>query len=244
MKHKEWFETWFDSPYYHILYQHRDEEEAEQFMDNLLQHLQLSSHARGLDVACGKGRHAVYLAEKGLDVTGIDLSWKNIGHALHYERDNLSFFLHDMRNGFYINYFDVVFNLFTSFGYFETDKENVKAIHSMSLSLKKGGRLVIDFFNAAKISQELTPHQYVTRDGIMFLVEKKFRENVVLKRIYFQDRGREFEFEERVQSLHLPDFKRYFEKNQLKITNVFGDYHLNPFDEKHSDRLIIIGEKI
>lgn len=244
MKHKEWFETWFDSPYYHILYQHRDEDEAERFIDNLLMYLRLPGQARALDVACGKGRHAVYLAQKGLDVTGIDLSWKNIGHAVHFEQENLSFFLHDMRNGFYVNYFDAVFNLFTSFGYFETDKENMKAIHSMSMALKKGGRVVIDFFNAAKISKELRPQEYIVRDGIMFLVEKSFLDNVVLKRIYFQDRGREFEFEERVQPLKLHDFERYFEKNQLKIKDVFGDYRLNPFDEKHSERMIIIGEKM
>ncbi|MBK9730926.1 MAG: class I SAM-dependent methyltransferase [Chitinophagaceae bacterium] len=244
MKQKEWFETWFDSPYYHILYQHRDEQEAEQFIDNLLIHLQLSAKTFALDVACGKGRHAVYLAAKGLEVTGIDLSWKNIGHALHFESQNLSFFLHDMRTVFYINYFDVVFNLFTSFGYFETEQENMKAIHSMSLAMKKGGKLVIDFFNAAKISNELIPHEYVTRDGIMFLVEKKFVENAVLKRIYFQDMGRDFEFVEKVQSLRLADFERLFEKNQLKITAVFGDYHLNPFDEPNSNRMIIIGEKV
>lgn len=244
MKHKEWFETWFDSPYYHILYQHRDEAEAEHFMDKLLAAMNLPRGASALDVACGKGRHAVYLAEKGLEVTGIDLSWKNIGHAMHFEKPNLSFFLHDMRNPFYINYFDVVFNLFTSFGYFETEKENLQAIHSMSKAMKKGGKLVIDFFNAAKISQALTPHEYITREGILFLVEKKMQENMVLKRIYFQDLGRSFEFEERVQSLRLADFERLFKKNDLKISAVFGNYQLHPFDEPVSERLIIIAEKI
>ncbi len=194
MKHKEWFETWFDSPYYHVLYQHRDEAEAEHFMDKLLLAMHLSPGARALDVACGKGRHAVYLAEKGMEVTGIDLSWKNIGHAVHYERPNLSFFLHDMRNPFYINYFDVVFNLFTSFGYFETEKENLKAIHSMSMAMKKGGKLVI-------------------------------------------------EFEERVQSLRYADFERLFRQNGLKITSVYGDYQLHPFEEPLSDRMIIVAEK-
>lgn len=244
MKHKEWFETWFDSPFYHILYQHRDEEEAEQFMDKLLLYLKLAGKEQVLDVACGKGRHAVYLAEKGLNVTGIDLSWKNIGHALHQEKENLSFFQHDMRNLFYVNYFDAVFNLFTSFGYFESNKENMKAIHSMSVSLKTGGKLVIDFFNAEKISKELVAHKYVTREGVMFLVKKNFRDNVVLKKIYFQDHGREYEFEERVQALRLSDFQNYFERNQLKIRDVFGDYQLNPFDEKNSERMIIVGEKI
>lgn len=243
MKRKAWFETWFDSPYYHVLYQHRDEAEAELFLDKLLLHLQLPAYARALDIACGKGRHCVYLAEKGLEVTGIDLSWKNIGHALHFERENLSFFLHDMRNSFYINYFDVALNLFTSFGYFESDKENQKAIHAMSQSLKKGGKMAIDFFNATKVSRELTPQEYISRDGILFLVEKKFEGNAVIKRIYFQDRGQEFEFEEKVQSLQLSDFERYFENNNLKIIHVFGDYQLNPFDAENSDRMIIIGEK-
>ncbi|MBX7110174.1 MAG: class I SAM-dependent methyltransferase [Chitinophagales bacterium] len=243
MKHKEWFETWFDSPYYHVLYQHRDEAEAEHFMDKLLLAMHLSPGARALDVACGKGRHAVYLAEKGMEVTGIDLSWKNIGHAVHYERPNLSFFLHDMRNPFYINYFDVVFNLFTSFGYFETEKENLKAIHSMSMAMKKGGKLVIDFFNAAKISQQLVPHEYIQREGILFLVEKKIQDNMVLKRIYFQDLGRSFEFEERVQSLRYADFERLFRQNGLKITSVYGDYQLHPFEEPLSDRMIIVAEK-
>ena len=243
MKEKEWFETWFDSPYYHILYQHRDEDEAEEFLKNLLNYLNLSEKSKTLDVACGKGRHAVYLAEKGLDVMAIDLSWRNIRYAQRFERENLSFFLHDMRKILYVNYFDVVFNLFTSFGYFESEQENLKAIRSMSLSLRKGGKLVIDFFNSNRISKELVPHQYIMKEGIMFLMKKTFENDVVVKRIYFQDKGKEFEFEERVRALQLYDFEKYFEANGLAIKNVFGDYQLNNFNEKDSERLIIIGEK-
>lgn len=243
MKRKEWYETWFDSPYYHILYQHRDEEEAELLLNNLLTYLHPYPNASVLDVACGKGRHAVYLAGKGLFVTGIDLSWKNMSHARKYESDHLSFFVHDMRNIFYINYFDVVFNLFTSFGYFETETENLKAIHSMSLSLKKGGRLVVDFFNSEKITREIIPQEFIMRDGILFLTKKNFEKGNIIKKIYFQDRGQEYEFEERVQMLQRQDFERYFEKNHLKIKDVFGDYHLNPFDKDQSERMIIVGEK-
>ena len=244
MKDREWFETWFDSPYYHILYQQHNEEEAEQFIDNLLNYFKLPQKASALDVACGKGRHAVYLAEKALDVTGIDLSWKNISYAQHFEHDYLSFFLHDMRNLFYINYFEAVFNLFTSFGYFESERENMRAVHSMSASLKKGGSLVIDFFNAKKIKGKLVPHQYVLRNGIMFLTKKNLEKRMLVKKIYFQDEGKEHAYEERVQMLELEDFEKYFEKNNLRVKEVFGNYQLNDFDENHSDRLIIIGEKI
>ena len=85
-------------------------------------HLQPGPVTAMLDVACGKGRHSRFLAEKGYDVTGIDLSEYSIGEALKYEAENLHFYRHDMRLPFWINYFDYAFNFFTSFGYFQQPK--------------------------------------------------------------------------------------------------------------------------
>ena len=78
---QEWFGKWFDSPYYHILYHDRDFQEAQQFIDNLINVLGLSKTDNILDVACGKGRHSIYLNQKGFDVTGFDLSEQNIDHV-------------------------------------------------------------------------------------------------------------------------------------------------------------------
>ena len=78
---KEWFETWFDTRYYHTLYGHRDENEARQFIDALLSFLKPSEDARFLDVACGKGRHAKQINTSGFDLTGIDLSVNSIALA-------------------------------------------------------------------------------------------------------------------------------------------------------------------
>src|ERR1700751_1194972 len=114
----QWFECWFDSPYYHLLYGTRDEKEASFFLDNLLHHIKLKEHARCWDLNCGKGRHSIYLHKKGFDVIGTDLSEKSIDHAKKFESETLHFYKHDMRSLFYSNYFDAVFNLFTSFGYF------------------------------------------------------------------------------------------------------------------------------
>ncbi|MFB6258319.1 MAG: cyclopropane-fatty-acyl-phospholipid synthase family protein, partial [Flavobacteriales bacterium] len=72
-REKGWYETWFDSPYYHILYKDRDEEEAAFFVDRLMERLRAEKGDRILDLACGKGRHAVQLHRKGFDVTGVDL---------------------------------------------------------------------------------------------------------------------------------------------------------------------------
>ena len=65
MPHKKWFENWFDSPYYHILYQNRNDDEAKFFIDNLCAYLKPSLNDTLLDVACGRGRHAIYLNKKG-----------------------------------------------------------------------------------------------------------------------------------------------------------------------------------
>src|ERR1700761_2297077 len=118
MEHTDWFENWFGSPFYKILYQNRDELEAQAFVETLIDYLQPFPGSRMLDIACGEGRYAVQLAEKNYDVTGIDISRISIEKAKAYEDEHLHFFVQDMRFPFYINYFDYAFNFFTSFGYF------------------------------------------------------------------------------------------------------------------------------
>ena len=126
-----WFKDWFNSPYYHQLYAHRDEQEAANFIDKLVAHLQPTAGAKMLDVACGKGRHSMLLASNGFDVTGIDLSSESIAEALLSEDNHLHFYEHDMRLPFWVNYFDIAFNFFTSFGYFKTQREHDNAIRSI-----------------------------------------------------------------------------------------------------------------
>ena len=93
----EWFDEWFDSPYYHILYKHRDYEEAKDFLDTLIRYFRIKPNHKVLDLACGKGRHSIYLNEQGFDVTGVDLSEQNITHARQFQNERLTFDIHDMR---------------------------------------------------------------------------------------------------------------------------------------------------
>src|SRR5688500_1353447 len=132
---KKWFQNWFSSPYYHILYHQRNDEEAEFFIYNLCSYLNPVASSRLLHIACVSGRHWVYLNKKGYDVTGIDLSVSNIRFAQQFENEKLHFYVHDMRYLFYINYFDIAFNLFTSFGYFETEKDHVNALKTFRKSI-------------------------------------------------------------------------------------------------------------
>lgn len=240
---KEWFETWFDSPYYHILYQNRDDKEAEFFLDNLIKRLRIQPGAKVLDVACGKGRHALYLHRKGLDVTGFDLSAESISYDKQFENDSLNFYLHDMRHVFRVNYFDVVFNLFSSFGYFDSEHENIRCLLSNAASLRHGGLFVFDFLNAAKV--RLNGNNAVTKKekGIVFDIRKTVDATKVRKEIRFTDQGRNYCFEEKVALITRAEFEKYFQLAGLTIEAVYGSYALQDYNEQTSDRLILVARK-
>jgi len=240
---RKWFQNWFNSPYYHILYHQRDDEEAEFFIDNLCSFLKPANNARLLDIACGRGRHSVYLNKKGYDVTGIDLSYANIKFTRQYENDKLHFFVHDMRSLFYINYFDIAFNLFTSFGYFETEKEHINALITFRKSLSKDGTLVLDYFNSKKILLNLTQQEVKHVDGIDFCISKKVVNDKIVKTISFEHKDKDYTFKEEVKAFSQQDFERIFKLSGFSILNCFGGYTLNEFDKTKSDRLIFICKK-
>lgn len=239
-----WFSDWFDSPYYHWLYKSRDEQEAQFFVDNLFKKMQFLPTHSLLDVACGKGRHAKYLNSKGLYVTGIDLSRESIAEAKQYENDKLQFYVQDMRTTFTQNQYDFVLNLFTSFGYFETETENLSAIQAMSTALKKGGKLIIDFFNATKVIRELIPIETKQIDDIAFHITKQLQQNFIIKQIDFEHLEQKYHFEEKVKAIDLAEFSVYFQEAGLHLIETFGDYSLAPYQAQTSDRLIMIAEKL
>jgi SAM-dependent methyltransferase len=245
MKKKEWFASWFDSPFYHVLYQNHNETEAQQFMDNLLQQLDVAARARVLDLACGKGRHSRYLATKQLRVTGVDLSENSIKFAQQFESEQLEFYQHDMRKDFRINYFDYIFNLFTSFGYFDDDRHNLQTLRSVEKGLHTGGGVfVLDYFNSEHVRQALKPHYQQTAGGIDFHIRKHIKNGYIFKNIDFEANGNEYHFQERVRLFEIQDFEQLFAAAGLKIIQKFGNYQLDAFDLQQSPRLVLVAQKM
>lgn len=237
----QWFESWFDSPWYPILYSHRDYAEAEAFISKLLEALAPESGARFLDLACGRGRHSIYIHRHGYDVTGLDLSPASIADANLSATEGLRFAVHDMRLPLAATY-DFILNLFTSFGYFRSHAENVAVLRNASKSLAPEGIFVLDFFNVHKVLKDMVPFQTVVREGIEFKIEKRFEKGSIVKTISFVDNGSAHQFQEQVMGLDLGDFTALFEEAGLVVSQAWGDYNGAAFDADHSPRLILFGK--
>ncbi len=234
-----WYASWFDTPFYHILYKDRDHTEAETFMNNLTNYLNIPEGGKILDLACGKGRHAIYLNSIGYNVTGVDLSENSIAHAKQFENESLHFEVHDMCKP-YNEQFDAVFNLFTSFGYFDKDEDNLNTIKAIKADLNEFGFGVIDFMNTDFVLKTLIHEENKTVDGIEFHLKRHEEDGYIIKEIAFIHEGDDYHYQEHVRAFSLEDFEALFKKAGVYLLDIFGDYKLRKFDKKESSRLIMI----
>jgi SAM-dependent methyltransferase len=236
---EKWYSSWFDTTYYHILYKERNYREAQIFMDNLTHYLNLPEKAKVLDLACGKGRHSIYLNQLGFDVLGADLSENSIAEANKNTNETLHFKVHDMRIPFEEKY-DAIFNLFTSFGYFENDQDNLTTLKAIKESLSEYGFAAIDFMNVHQVISTLIPEEMKTVDGIDFHIKRYEKNGHIYKEIDFVDEGQSFHFTEKVKALTLKDFEELMEEAGIYLLDIFGDYKLKKFHKTESERLIMI----
>lgn len=243
MQSKSWYRSWFDSPYYPILYKSRDQSEAAFFIDRLIKYLNPSPRAKFLDMACGRGRHSIQVHQKGYNVTGIDLSKNSIAEARRNETEGLHFFVHDMREVFRQSEFDYVFNLFTSFGYFSSREQNERVLHTAFAALKEDGKLVIDFLNPGKIKRQIKESENQEIAGIKFEIKRAYNDGWIKKEIHINDKGKTFNFEEKVWAIEHEVFKSMLAKCGFEILDTFGNYNMNAYNPEESDRQILIARK-
>ena len=236
---KTWFSNWFDTPFYHILYKDRDYDEAQLFIDNITDYLNLPENAKILDLACGRGRHSVYLNKLGYHVTGSDLSKNSIEFAKKFENDTLNFIVKDMREPSEQK-FDAIFNLFTSFGYFENEEDNLTTLTAIKNSLNEFGFAVLDFMNVNKVIENLVAEEEKEVEGIVFHIKRWTDNKYIYKNIQFTHEGSDYDFTEKVRAFTLADFEEMMDKAGIYLLDTFGNYRLQKYHSKESDRLIMI----
>lgn len=243
LRNMNWFEEWFNSPYYHLLYNNRNENEAELFITKIVGLLRIPPQVKVLDVACGKGRHAKTLAKLGLQVTGIDLSENSIADARKFSSSNLNFDIWDMRKTYRANEYQVVFNLFSSFGYFDSEQEDEQCIQAFYQNLQPGGTLVLDYLNTEYAVKKMKPREIVPRGDIQFHIQKRLENGFIKKKIEFLANGENFLFEEQLKIINHYKFLQMLERAEFTLYHTFGDYELQPFVAASSPRLILVAQK-
>jgi SAM-dependent methyltransferase len=209
-----------------------------------------------LDLACGNGRHSIFFAEKGYEVLGVDLSPYLIGEAnkklsLEYSefREHMKFEIGDMRNLSYKSEFDLVVNLFSSFGYFDEEDQNRAVIKSISRSLKKNGYFFFDFLNSVYLRNNLMAFDIQKRNRNTIIQVREITGKFVKKNILIMRNkpGAQYpelrRFHEKIRLYTPEDFRIIFRSSGLKILKLFGDYSGKPFNKNRSERLIILAQK-
>lgn len=246
-KNESWFSEWFNSPYYHLLYNYRNESEAQAFIQQLSTLPELKSAKRVLDLACGKGRHSRTLHDLGYTTIGVDLAPDSIAEARLDAPQGLEFAVMDMRHLEFDEKFDAVFNLFTSFGYFSSLEDNKKVMREVKANLEEEGLFIIDFLNADFVRNHLVESEQVSRvmEGreVVFKIERKIEEGIIVKDISFHDLGKSLHFQERVQFIRSVQMLDWLRELNFEIIYTFGDQQLQPFSVEHSPRFLVVAKK-
>ncbi len=242
----EWFKDWFNTSQYLDVYKHRNEDDAEDHIKLILENVLIKPDAKILDMACGAGRHAIILARKNFDVTAVDLSENLLKVAKqNAKNENLRIrFIHsDIRNFNTDIKFDLVLNLFTSFGYFETDEENFSVLDKAFKLLNKDGFFVLDYFNSEYLKKNLIEYSREKIGDEVIFQKRKIEGSRVIKKITIQKNGGSNEYTESVRMYNYDELTEQLKKIGFDIYKTFGDFFGNKFDLQNSSRLIIICKK-
>lgn len=237
-----WYRTWFGTSYYKLLYGHRDQDDAHAWVRMILEKLKPGAVADVLDMACGRGRHARWFIEEGCNVTGIDISPESIADARKAAPGG-AFVVHDIREPFASERFDLVVCLFTSLGYFESPGDDQRAVAAAAAALRPGGWFVLDFMNSNLVLRELVGDECMESGGVRFSISRSMERGRIVKRIVAEDRGEVHRFEERVTALTPAQLESLVVAAGLVIRDRTDGPVPLPFDQDRSKRLVIWAQR-
>ncbi|MFH1336360.1 MAG: class I SAM-dependent methyltransferase, partial [Candidatus Zixiibacteriota bacterium] len=207
----------------------------------------IKPRAKILDLCCGPGRHAFELSPRGLSVVGVDRTKIYLDKARkHAETEGLKveFIQEDMRNYCKPGTFDAVVNLFTSFGFFEDQREDELVLKNVYRSLKEGGVFVIDIIGKEVIARIFQERDWSEEDGVLFLEERKVTKDwswlenrwILIK----GEKREEFHFSHRPYSA--VELVSLLQDSGFNTINIYGDLAGSPYDHK-AKRLVAVAQK-
>jgi ubiquinone/menaquinone biosynthesis C-methylase UbiE len=214
-----------------LVYSHRTLKEARQQVAVAIRHLPFAPTQKVLDIACGSGRHLLAFAERGAEVTGIDLSPTLLAEAetlFAHSKFRATLKRADMRKLPFSEKFDGASMWFTSFGYFAKETDDLKALKTMGAALRPGGWWWIDIPNPVYLRAHLIPESSRTVNGPHGKTEideqRRLVGDRVIKTITIRDDKGERSYEERVRLYTPEQFGSVIKRARLTTHGVLGDY--------------------
>ena len=116
--------------------------------------------------------------------------------------------------------FDLILNLFTSFGYYLNDKDNISVIKSIKYNLNSEGKAVIDFLNINYVLNNLIKYEEKVFDKTRFVIKRYLENNLLVKDITIDSNNKTYKFQEKVKAYGIVDFLTMFKECDLELVIV------------------------
>ncbi|MGH0945622.1 class I SAM-dependent methyltransferase [Bacillus mycoides] len=238
----EWYKKAFQKDYLKI-YSHKTDFEAKKELEILLSSISLKSKSKILDLCCGNGRHSRWIEKQGFQVTGVDLSTALLQEAIRLSPAQILYLSCDMRSLPFTSEFDLIIQLFTSFGYFSNDEENNLVLKNVYKSLKMNGYYILDYLNPNYIKKNIIPYSKSSKGNVEIFEHRQIKNNFIIKDIIIEEFGQIRKYQEKVKLYPFVKLKRMLEAINFDINLVYGDYDGSIFNEHCSKRMIFICKK-
>lgn len=227
-----------------VMFPRRREAEATELVDTSPL-LKVTSGTRVLDLACGPGVHVVPLARAGAEVTGVDLSAAMLERAsVACDRAEVAARLVQANMLEFVEpaAYDLVINMYTSFGYFTDPGDNLTVLRNIHASLAPGGAVVIDLLGKEVLAGWVGRPQAVDVDGgTVFMRDTILEDWTRLRTDWTLVRGdtvRQAAIECVLYSA--AELKALFAQAGFVDVECFGGFDAGPYDN-HASRLIVRG---
>ena len=245
-----WYQEFFREDFVKAYRNRLTEESAVQEVAFVEQILGLNSGQKVLDLCCGYGRHSIILVRHGIRVTGQDLSAAFLEQAqqsAEAEGLSLEVVLSDMRQIPFEEHFDAVINIFTSFGYLESEEEDMQVLYQVAKALKPGGRLLMDMINREwVVSNHIQNEWHDDDDGVVYLEHREIdlatsRSHVTFT-IVLPDGTRRSSAGHHARLYTLTETIQMLEQAGLALEHVYGGFEGEPYSLA-TRRMIVVARK-
>jgi SAM-dependent methyltransferase len=209
--------------------------------------LDLQPGAKMCDLCCGIGRHSIELARRGFEVTAVDRTALYLQEAkkkTDAEQLSVRFVQADMRDFCRQNSFDVVVNLFTSFGYFRDPNDDRKVLANIYASLKQGGQLLMELAGKEVLAGIFRERDWRQENGTIMLEERQLTDawgGVTCRWIMLRDgKMDEYRFSHRLYSA--VELRDLVQSCGFSGVRIYGGLDGSPYDDK-AKRLVLAARK-